>query len=97
MFDYATYNESNALVEKMSEEKLGRKIIHSLVPRFKIKVTAIEEVQDITKMKVDELIEYLFTYEMSLDDTNAEYKNKGVAFKATDYDLICILIVVLII
>ena len=49
-------NASSALGEKMSESKLVRKILRSLPKRFDMKVTAIEEAQDINKMKVDELV-----------------------------------------
>lgn len=41
-------NESLSLEEKMSKEKLVRKILWSQPQRFKIKATAIEEAQDIT-------------------------------------------------
>ena len=49
-------NTSGALGETISEEKLVRKILRSLPKRFEMKVTAIEEAQDICSMKVDELI-----------------------------------------
>ncbi|MCI44710.1 gag-pol polyprotein, partial [Trifolium medium] len=49
-------NTSFALSEKMSEEKLVRKILRSLPKRFNMKITAIEESQDLSTMKVDELI-----------------------------------------
>ena len=39
-------NASGALGEKMSDEKLVRKILRSLPKRFAMKVTAIEESQD---------------------------------------------------
>ncbi|MCI38998.1 gag-pol polyprotein, partial [Trifolium medium] len=41
-------NTSFALGEKMSEEKLVRKILRSLPKRFDMKVTAIEEAQDLS-------------------------------------------------
>lgn len=40
-------NASSALGEKMFEEKLARKILRSLPKRFDMKVTSIEEAQDI--------------------------------------------------
>src|ERR1044072_58603 len=49
-------NTSFALGEQMSEEKLVRKILRSLPKIFAMKVTAIEEAQDIGQMKLDELI-----------------------------------------
>ena len=63
----------------MSEEKLVRKILRSLPKRFAMKVTAIEEAQDICNMKVDELIGSLQTFEMGLCE-NVEKKNKSIAF-----------------
>lgn len=49
-------NESFGLGEKMTEETLVRKVLRSLPKRFDMKVTVVEEVQDICSMKVDELI-----------------------------------------
>lgn len=48
-------NESFALGEKISEAKMVKKVLRSLPTRFSIKVTAIEEANDITSMKLDEL------------------------------------------
>ncbi|XP_058741244.1 uncharacterized protein LOC131613606 [Vicia villosa] len=79
-------NASGALGEKMSEENLVRKILRSLPKRFAMKVTSIEESQDISKMKVDELIGSLQTFEMSICD-NGEKKNKSKTFVSnTDED-----------
>jgi hypothetical protein len=72
-------NTSGGLGEKMAEEKLVRKILRSLPKRFAMKVTAIEEAQDICKMKVDELIGSLQTFEMGLCE-DADRKNKSIAF-----------------
>ena len=44
-----------------------------------MKVTAIEEAQDINIMQVDELIGSLQTYEMTLND-KPDKKNKSIAF-----------------
>jgi len=49
-------NSFDSLGEKMSDEKLVRKILRSLPKRFDMKVTAIEKAQDISSMKVDEVI-----------------------------------------
>lgn len=49
-------NTSFALGEKMSEEKLVRKILWSLPKKFDMKVMAIEEAKDLSNIKVDELI-----------------------------------------
>jgi len=49
-------NSFDSLGEKLSYEKLVRKILKSLPKRFDMKVTTIEEAQDISSMQVDELI-----------------------------------------
>ena len=53
----------SVLGEKIPEEKLVRKMLRSLPKRFDMKVTAIEEAQDITNMKVDELVVSLQTFD----------------------------------
>jgi len=80
-------NEAFALGEKISEEKLVRKVLRSLPRRFAYKVTAIEEAKDIQTMKLDELMGSLRTFEMNLDENNEEKKEKSIAFQAeVDYD-----------
>ena len=49
-------NVCTVLGEKMTDEKLVRKIFRFLFKRFDMKVTVIEEVQDICNMRVDEFI-----------------------------------------
>ena len=48
-------NESDALGEKMYDSKLVQKVLRSLPSRFNMKITAIEEANDLSKMKLDEL------------------------------------------
>ena len=40
----------------MSDEKLVKKILRALTPKFKMKITPIEEVHDLSKLKVDGLM-----------------------------------------
>ena len=40
----------------MSESKVVRKILRTLPDRFKLKVTAIEETQDVDNLKLDDLV-----------------------------------------
>lgn len=61
-------NNSFALSGKMSDEKTMKKILRSLSKIFDMKVTIIEEAQDVSTMKVDELINSLLTFEMTIDD-----------------------------
>ncbi|GAA0169309.1 hypothetical protein LIER_23827 [Lithospermum erythrorhizon] len=75
-------NESFSLGEVMSNEKLVRKVLRTHPNKFAHKVTAIEEAQDLTTMRLDEFMENLTTFEMSLDDGESSNK-KGIALKAT--------------
>ncbi|KAA0047611.1 gag-pol polyprotein [Cucumis melo var. makuwa] len=49
--------------------------------KFDMKVTAIEEAQDITTLKLDELFESLLTVEMTMSDKESK-KGKGITFKS---------------
>ena len=60
-------NDCHALGEPISDTKIVRKILRSLPPRFKGKVDAIEESQDIDNIILDELIGNLQTYEDGFD------------------------------
>ena len=72
-------NTSFALGEKMTNGKLVMKILRSLPKMFAMKVTTIEEAQDRSIMQVDELIGFLQTFEMTLNE-RPDKKNKSVAF-----------------
>jgi excinuclease UvrABC nuclease subunit len=72
-------NSFEALGEKMSDEKLSRKLLRSLPQRFDMKVTTIEEAHDISTMKVDELVGSLQTFEILLNE-RGDKKNKSIAF-----------------
>src|ERR1044072_3499523 len=71
-------NTFHALAEQISEENLVRKILRSLPNNFSMKVTAIEEAQDISNMKVDELIGSLQTFEMAIDEKSERKKRRKV-------------------
>jgi len=72
-------NAFDSLGEKISNEKLVRKILRSLPKRFDMKVTAVEEAQDISSLKVDELIGSLQNFEITVN-SRTEKKAKDVAF-----------------
>ena len=55
-----------------------RKILRSLLDRFRAKVTAIEESKDVDSLKIDELVGSLQTFEMMLVSPR---KAKGIALK----------------
>lgn len=63
----------------MSEEKFVRKILRSFPKKFDMNVTPIEEAQDFSTLKVDELIGSLRTFEVSING-RSKNKNKGVTF-----------------
>lgn len=73
-------NNSFVLSENMSDEKLVRTIMRSLPERFDMKVTTIKEAQKFSTMKVDELVVFLLTFEMLIDDISKK-KSKGATFK----------------
>ncbi|GAA0175975.1 hypothetical protein LIER_29051 [Lithospermum erythrorhizon] len=68
----------------MSEEKVVRKIFRSLPKRFNSKVVAIEEVNDISIMRVDEVFGSLITFEMSLDDQSCKKSGNTVKPEVND-------------
>jgi len=75
-------NSFESLGEKISDEKLVRKILRSLPKRFDMKVTAIEEARDISSLKVDELIESLQNFEITVN-IKTDKKGKGIAFTSS--------------
>jgi len=75
-------NAFDSLGEKISEEKLVRKNLKSLPKKFYMKVTTIEEAQDISSMKVDELIGSLQNFEITVNN-KTDKKGKGVAFTSS--------------
>jgi len=77
-------NSFESLGEKISGEKLVRKILRSLPKRFDMKVTAIEEAQDISSLKIDELIGSLQNFEITVNSkTDKKGKGKGIAFTSS--------------
>ncbi|MCH87884.1 gag-protease polyprotein, partial [Trifolium medium] len=83
VLDFA--NSFDSLGEKISEEKLVRKILRSLPKKFDMKVTAIEEAQYISSMKVVELVGSLQTFELAVSD-RSEKKNKSIALVSNTDD-----------
>ena len=75
-------NSIESLGDKISDEKLVRKIIKYLTKRFDMKVTAIKEAQDISSLKVDELIGSLQNFEITVNN-KTDKKGKGIAFTSS--------------
>ena len=65
-------NDSLLLGEKISESKIVCKVLRSLPRKFDMKVTAIEEAQDLTTLKLDELFGSLFTFEMAMSNRESK-------------------------
>ncbi|KAA0025118.1 gag-pol polyprotein [Cucumis melo var. makuwa] len=68
-------NESDALGEKLSDSKLVWKVLRSLPSKFNMKVTAIEEANALSKMKLDKLFGSLRTFELNLGDSVSRRKS----------------------
>ena len=66
------------LGEKMEDSKIVRKIMRSLIESFHAKVTAIEESKDLDEIKIQELIDSLQIYELSLP---SQRKRKSLTLK----------------
>jgi hypothetical protein len=64
----------------MSNVKFIKKILRSLLKRFRIKVTTIEESKDLELMKIEELVGSLQTYEYSQPPV---LKAKAISLKAS--------------
>jgi uncharacterized coiled-coil DUF342 family protein len=73
-------NSMVSLGKPVSDVKLIRKILRSLPERFWIKVTTIEESNNLEEMKIEELVGSLQTYELSLPPIK---KLKTIALKAS--------------
>ncbi|XP_022874256.1 uncharacterized protein LOC111393087 [Olea europaea var. sylvestris] len=69
-------NSSFNLGEKILESKIVRKILRSLPEKFRPKVKAIEESEDLDTVKIEELIGSLQTYELTISQPK---KNKSIA------------------
>ena len=72
-------NSFDSLGEKFFDEKLVRKKLRSLPKRFDMKVTAIEEAQDISSLKVNELIRSLQNFEITIN-SKIDKQGKGISF-----------------
>nr|GEZ83664.1 UBN2 domain-containing protein [Tanacetum cinerariifolium] len=75
-----------ALDEGYSSKNYVRKFIRALHPKWRAKVTTIEESKDLTSLTLDELIESLKVYEMIIkkdsEIVKAKVERKYIALKA---------------
>ena len=75
------------LGESIAESKIVRKILRSLPKRFHAKITAIEEVKDIDKISLTELVGNLRTNEMGSGSMGKGGKSKNLAFKGIEEEI----------
>ena len=68
------------------EPKIMRKVLRSLPKRFHAKITTIEELNNIDKIPLTELVGNLQTYELGLTRIGKSGKGKSMALKAKSND-----------
>ena len=74
------------LGETIPKPKIVRKVLRSLPKRFHAKITAIEELKDIDKIPLTELVGNLQTYELGLTRIGKSSNSKSMALKAKSSD-----------
>ena len=80
-------NSAFNLGESIVESKIVRKILRSLPERFHAKITVIEEVKDIDKIPLTELVGNLQTYEMGLGLMGKGGKSRNLALKGIEEEI----------
>ena len=80
-------NSAFNLGKTIYEPKIVRNALKSLLERFHTKITAIEELKDIDKIPLIELVGNLQTYELSLTRIGKSIKSKSMALKAKSSDI----------
>ena len=79
-------NSAFNLGKTIHEPKIVRKVLRSLPERFHAKITAIEELKDIDKIPLTELVGNLQTYELGLTRIGKSGKGKSMSLKAKSSD-----------
>ena len=79
-------NSAFNLGETILEPKIVRKVLRYLLERFHAKITAIEELKDIDKIPLTELVGNLQTYKLGLTGIGKSGKTKSMALKAKSSD-----------
>ena len=79
-------NSAFNLGETIPEPRIVRKVLRSLLERFHVKVSAIEESKDIDQIPLTELVGNLQTYELGLTRIGKSSKSKSIALKAKSSD-----------
>ena len=79
-------NSAFNLGETILELKIVRKVLRSLLERFHAKITAIEELKDINKIPLTQLVGNLHAYKLRLTRIGRSGKSKSMALKAKSND-----------
>ena len=74
------------LGETIPKPKIVRKVLRSLPKRFHAKISTIEELKDIDKIPLTELVGNLQTYELGFTKIGKSSKGKNMALKAKSSD-----------
>ena len=74
------------LGETIPEPKIVRNVLRSLLERFHAKIIVIQELKDIDKIPLTELVGNLQTYELGLSRIGKSSKSKSMALKAKSSD-----------
>ena len=80
-------NSSFNLGESIVESKIVRKILRSLPEKFHAKIIAIEEVKDMDKIPMIELVGNLQTYEMGLGVMRKGEKSRNLALEGIEKEI----------
>ena len=78
-------NNLKSLGEKITNEKMVKKILWSLTKDWKTKTTTIEEAKDLSTLTIDDLIGSLLGYELQVKEEEEEEekpKRKQISLKA---------------
>ena len=75
------------LRESITESKIVRKILRSLLERFHAKITGIEEAKDINQIPLTKLVGNLKTYEMGLGLMGKGGNSRNLAFKGIEEEI----------
>ena len=79
-------NSTFNLGETIPEPKIVRKVLRSLLKRFHAMIRAIEELKDIDKIPLTELVGNLQTCKLGLTRIGKSVKSKSIALKAKSND-----------
>ena len=80
-------NSAFNLGKTISKPKIVRKVLRSLPERFRAKITAIEELKDIDKIPLTEMVGNLQTYKLGLARIGKTGKGKSMALKAKSSEI----------